>query len=203
MKTSWITFIGWREIQYALTATWAALSCGHTCRQRHVRVAVPAETVNKTATTPALCHPNQFELLVSTTNTGLFGKYRSDVHAEANAISHFAKHGHLGMQQKGGVQVTTCYVTRAPCSNCYSLIASAGIRRIVCPQNYTSKRVELSAKHLNIEWVVVRDEAATRNARDQDALRFEDKSRIEAMRLARKEMKKQKRAEKKKARVFK
>lgn len=158
------------------------------------RVAVPAETVEKTEKTVALCHPNQFEVLVSTTNTGLFGKYRSDVHAEANAMSHFAKCGHLGVQQKGGVQVTSCYVTRAPCSNCYSLIASAGIRRIVCPQNYTSRRVELSAKHLKIEWVVVRDNAATRNARDQDALRFEDKSRIQAMRLARKEMKKQKRA---------
>jgi dCMP deaminase len=47
------------------------------------------------------------------------------VHSEANAVANAAKRG---ISIDGG----TAYITRLPCPTCLKLLASAGIRRIVC-----------------------------------------------------------------------
>ena len=64
------------------------------------------------------------EVLLTTTNSPLFKPKGSDCHAEANAVARAAAGG-LALQG------TTCFVTKAPCSECYKLLATAGIRKIV------------------------------------------------------------------------
>ncbi|KAJ1452205.1 cytidine deaminase-like protein, partial [Pelagophyceae sp. CCMP2097] len=66
------------------------------------------------------------EIIAMSINCALFGAARSDVHAEA------AVHGPC---QRRPIPKTlagaSIYVTKAPCINCYKLIAVAGIKRIV------------------------------------------------------------------------
>jgi dCMP deaminase len=89
-------------------------------------------------------------ILICTINTSLFSnKCRSDVHAEANAISEAARCG-LSLSN------TTCYVTLTPCKNCYKLLQSSGISRIVSRTNPDSEEVIQNMKENNIEYVTIK-----------------------------------------------
>ena len=68
------------------------------------------------------------------------------VHAEANAIVQAAKHGIK-------IEGATIYVTASPCWNCFKLIASAGIRRIVFDEFYHDDRIFDFSKQMGIELV--------------------------------------------------
>ena len=90
------------------------------------------------------------EVLLCTINSPLFGAHRSDCHAEANAIAASAARGFA-------LRGVSCYVTRAPCVNCYKLLASAGIARIIAPNAMDSSDCVASASELGIECIAVRD----------------------------------------------
>ena len=124
--------------------------------------------------------PSSFEIIVRVVNSALLKPLFSDCHAEANAISVCAATGtKLG-------QDVTCYVTKAPCTECFKLLTMARIGRIVCPENYTSIQVERCAKRTNVEWVHLRNSKEDMKKRDEDAAQFEDRERIEALRAIRK-----------------
>lgn len=77
------------------------------------------------------------------------------VHAEANAIVQAARNG-VRLDGAG------IYVTASPCWNCFQLIASAGLKRIVFGEFYRDERIFDFSKELGIELVdyqrVVADE---------------------------------------------
>ena len=126
------------------------------------------------------------EIVVSTINSSLIGAHRSDCHAEANAVSECAARG---VSSRG----SSVYVTRSPCKACYNLLASAGIRRIVSPQQLDSPDSKASAAAIGIEVVVMRDtdaRAARRSALTSgDA--GEDMERVRALREERKRLRKE------------
>ena len=103
--------------------------------------------------------------VLCTTNSSLFGAHRSDCHAEANAVAVSAQRGQ-------SLRGSTCYVTRAPCVACYKLLATAGVGRIVAPQEMPSADCIASAHALGIEMGVLGDSdarAAWREAPREEA----------------------------------
>lgn len=122
------------------------------------------------------------EIALCTINSSLFGAHRSDCHAEANAVSEFARRGRK-------LQGMSIYVTRAPCTSCYKLLASAGIGRIVAPQALASGDCAASAAALGIEAVVLKDSDARAERRDLLGTSNEDMDRVRALREERKRLK--------------
>ena len=132
-------------------------------------------------------------ILARSTNAGISSPFSSETHAEANALSDCARRG-------VATDGATCYVTRAPCSACFHLLARSGIRRIVCPQTYTSDKVREVCERGDIAWVELADPADKREARDREAGALEDPERIAALRKKRKELKAERAALKKRRR---
>jgi len=123
-------------------------------------------------------------VVLSTINSPLFGAYRSDCHAEANAVSTFAARG---LPMRG----LSCYVTRAPCSACYRLLAMAGIGRIVSPQPLASPDCVASAQALKIECIALVDDKERAAWRGELGRNNEDMDRIRALREERKRMRRE------------
>ena len=109
-----------------------------------------------------------------TINSSLFGAYRSDCHAEANAVAECAARGLV-------LRGLSVYVTRSPCTACYKLLASAGVRRIIAPQPLASADCIASAAALEIECVAVRDTEARAARRESLGASHEDRGRIQAL----------------------
>ena len=124
--------------------------------------------------------PAELEIIVRVVNAALLKPLFSDCHAEANAVSVCAATG-----TKLGEDVT-CYVTKAPCSECFKLITMARIGRVVCPEPYTSTQVQRCAERLKMEWIQIRSSRDEMKARDEHAAKFEDRERIQALRKIRK-----------------
>ena len=57
-------------------------------------------------------HGREPSLISTTINCGIYGRYRSDLHAEAAAVSDCARRGEK-------LEGCTLYVTRAPCPRCH------------------------------------------------------------------------------------
>ena len=119
------------------------------------------------------------QIVCQSVNTACFNPFHSDCHAEANGVAACAAHG----QPLSG---TTCYVTRAPCSECFKLLCMARVKRIVCPQEPASKRCADKVEALGIEWVRMRDSQDAARERDAACAAFEDWDRIAALRVERK-----------------
>lgn len=134
------------------------------------------------------CVRDDKEVLVEAINSPLYGEGRSDVHAEASAICGAARRG---LSLEG----CSLYVTRAPCSRCYSLIAFAGISKIVAPTRMEQKDVA-SAALLGIEYVCLRDDEERSSWRSELAERYRDDDEIRAARERRKTIKQQRRLHK-------
>ncbi len=76
-------------------------------------------------------------------------------HAEQNAICQAAR---FGIALEGG----TIYVKMAPCYTCAKMIINAGIKRVVCNQDYhASKRSKEIFKEAGIEFVLLDDTIAS------------------------------------------
>ena len=127
----------------------------------------------------------QGDVVLTTINSSLFGAHRSDCHAEANAVAECARRGR-------SIQGLSCYVTRAPCTACYKLLASAGIGRIVAPQPLDSADCVASAAALGIENVAVRDSEQRAARRHGLGTSNEDMERVRALREERKRLRKEK-----------
>ena len=123
-------------------------------------------------------------VLLRTINTPLFGAYRSDCHAEANAVCECARRG----EAFGGL---SCYVTRSPCTNCFKLLVASGVRRIVSPQALDSADCAASATALGIEVLSVHDTAARASVRERLGSANEDMERVRALREERKRLRKE------------
>ena len=124
--------------------------------------------------------------VVSTTiNCALFGDARSDVHAEAAAISECAARGE---RVAGG----SIYVTRAPCPRCYKLIAVSGICRIISPTDLETADCVASAEQFGIDVVKLRDTPERAAWRDDLAATHRDDDAIKAARERRKAAKRNK-----------
>jgi dCMP deaminase len=102
-------------------------------------------------------------------NCALYGEFRSDVHAEAAAVSDCARRG----VALGGSAI---YVTRAPCPKCYKLVAVAGVKRIVSPSDLETDDNVASARAFGIE--VVRLEDSDRRAAWRDRLAAENRDDV-------------------------
>ena len=123
-------------------------------------------------------------ITLCTINSSLFGALRSDCHAEANAVSTFAARG---LSLRG----LSCYVTRAPCTSCYKLLAMAGIGRIVAPQPLASPDSVASAQALQIECITLVDSKERMAWRDELGRGNEDMDRVRALREERKRMRRE------------
>ncbi|KAG5175932.1 hypothetical protein JKP88DRAFT_336946, partial [Tribonema minus] len=77
-------------------------------------------------------------VIIATTNNELLRKRASDRHAEANAVALCAAKGIA-------LEGASAYVIIPPCKNCYTLLATAGIRRIVT-RAVTSERADYEDK---------------------------------------------------------
>ena len=124
-------------------------------------------------------------VVATTINCALYGEARSDVHAEAAAVSDCARRG----EPLGGAAI---YVTRAPCPRCYKLVCVAGVARIVAPTDLETDDCARSAREFGI--AVVRLEDSDRRAAWRDALAAEhrDEDAINAARERRKALKRAK-----------
>ena len=125
------------------------------------------------------------EVELCTINSALFGAYRSDCHAEANAVSVCAQRGR-------SVAGMSCFVTRAPCTACYKLLAAAGIGRIVSPQLLPSADCTASSRALGIEVRCVVDSAERQARRAALTAQHEDMDRVRELREERKRLKREK-----------
>lgn len=129
--------------------------------------------------------PPKPTVIVTSINAPLFGAYRSDVHAEAFAVSECARRG---IATAG----LSCYVTRAPCISCYKILATAGVRRIVCPNPaLPSPDCVSSAGYLGIEYVHVPDSTERAEERNGRASAHTDFARVRELREERKKMRKE------------
>jgi len=79
---------------------------------------------------PGATTTGQYEkaIITAASNEGVFSKNNSDLHAEANAICSYAASRVGGGE---GLAGATCYVTMPPCKNCFMLLTSAKIKKIV------------------------------------------------------------------------
>ena len=76
------------------------------------------------------------------------------VHAEANAVAQAARRGSC---VSSGSEEVTIYTTASPCANCFKLIASAGITRVVAGVLYRDARVLQWAKMSHVQLEVMAD----------------------------------------------
>jgi dCMP deaminase len=127
--------------------------------------------------------PSKDEVVLTVINSAMFGPFRSDCHAEANGIATCAARG---VSTRG----LAVYVTRAPCTACFKLLASAGVARIVSPQELASDDCRQAASTLGITVVALADSPERRARRMGLARDNEDKDRIRALRAERKRLKK-------------
>lgn len=126
------------------------------------------------------------EVTLCTINTPLFGAFRTDCHAEANAVSECARRGL-------SIRGLSCYVTKAPCVSCFKLLATSGIGRIVQPDGgLTSRHCTASAEALGIEVISLRDMPERAARRDLLGRSNEDMGRVLALRLQRKRIRAEK-----------
>ncbi|KAJ8612153.1 hypothetical protein CTAYLR_002475 [Chrysophaeum taylorii] len=130
------------------------------------------------------CIARDDEVLVESCNAPLFGEARSDVHAEASAICDAARRG---VRLEGA----SLYVTRAPCSRCYRLIAFAGIAKIVAPNAMDDKEAR-SSRALGIDYRVLKDDEVRAAWRRNLAEQYRDDDAIRRGRARRKLLKQQK-----------
>jgi len=128
-------------------------------------------------------HGREPSLVSTTINCGIYGRYRSDLHAEAAAVSDCARRGEK-------LEGCTLYVTRAPCPRCHCLIATAGIRRVVAPTDLETEACVVSAAAFGMEMIKLRDNEPRKAWRDGLALKYRDDDKILAARMMRKQMKK-------------
>ena len=112
-------------------------------------------------------HGREPSLISTTINCGIYGRYRSDLHAEAAAVSDCARRGEK-------LEGCTLYVTRAPCPRCHCLIAAAGIRRVVAPTDLETEACVVSAEEFGIEMVKLRDAPPRKAWRDGLAEKHRD-----------------------------
>ncbi len=124
------------------------------------------------------------DVTLCTINSPLFGAFRSDCHAEANAVAASAA---SGLPLSG----SSCYVSRAPCLACYKLLASAGVKRIIAPQPLDSPDCIASALALGIETVALRDTAERASRREALGRDNEDMARVRELREERKRLRKE------------
>jgi deoxycytidylate deaminase len=121
-------------------------------------------------------------ILVKAINTSFQNAMRSDTHAEANAICWCARHG---VSMAG----TTMYITRMPCKPCFQLLASAGVRRVVAPEEknvlYYQQLVK-SASTMNVELCPIPDTPERQQRRDTLAAAHRDSNAIALLRERRK-----------------
>lgn len=150
-----------------------------TCKDGHMGCVVVADVPRGQGRELPRAQTGEVELC--TINSSLFGAYRSDCHAEANAVAESAARGVV-------LRGRSCYVTRAPCVACYKLLASAGVGRIVAPQPLDSPDCVASARALGIECVSVRDSPARSERREALGQSHEDMGRIQALREERKRL---------------
>ena len=129
------------------------------------------------------CLVRDGEVIGQAINCALFGYARSDVHAEAALISDAARRG-------VAVEGATLYVTRAPCTQCYKLVAVSGIRRVVAPTAMLAPECNASAESLGIDCVVLKDSDERRLCRDEAVEAFRDDDAIKAAREKRKLLRK-------------
>ena len=131
--------------------------------------------------------------IICAINSPMFKAYSSDCHAEANAVAECAKRG---IKAEG----LCCYVSKIPCENCFKLLSSAGIRRIVAPQSGFPEKIAQVAEKVGITYVQVRDSPEREERRDRIARPHMDYDRVRALREERKvlagERKKTKREQK-------
>lgn len=69
-------------------------------------------------------------------------------HAEANAISHAAKHG---ISLDGG----TLYATCQPCRGCMGQLINAGIKRVIFEGDYPDDAARVFAEHAEVELIQI------------------------------------------------
>ena len=82
-------------------------------------------------------------LVVCGANSSMYhGSAQSDCHAEANAVAESAANG---LSLRG----SACYVSKPPCRQCYSLLAVAGIARIIATKEM-EPRLRTHAEGLGI-----------------------------------------------------
>eukprot|EP00403_Amphidinium_massartii_P034601 CAMPEP_0178441390 /NCGR_PEP_ID=MMETSP0689_2-20121128/37442_1 /TAXON_ID=160604 /ORGANISM="Amphidinium massartii, Strain CS-259" /LENGTH=204 /DNA_ID=CAMNT_0020064539 /DNA_START=25 /DNA_END=636 /DNA_ORIENTATION=- len=77
----------------------------------------------------------------------------SDIHAEVNAIGHCARRG-------VSTQGATVFITMPPCRRCFTVLAAAGVRRIVTRKQVPAadaKAFRCGAKNAAITFVVMED----------------------------------------------
>jgi|TARA_B110000091_G_C13651428_1_gene405557 dCMP deaminase len=142
--------------------------------------------------------PLNLTVVAQATNTALVHRFHSECHAEANAVSACSKlGGPVGLSLEG----TTCYVTRAPCTDCYRLLATAGVQRIVCPQSPCSDDCTNSIEALNIEWIIVQDTLEEKKQRDEECSLHEDSERVQLLRKERKLVRELEKGRRKKRRL--
>ena len=151
------------------------------CKDGHMGCVIVSGVASGRGSEVSTTQQGQVDLC--TINSSLFGAYRSDCHAEANAVAESAARG---VALKG----LSCYVTRAPCVNCYKLLVSAGIRRIVSPQALDSGDCIASASALGVECSAVRDSDERARRREELGNRHEDMDRVRALREERKRLRK-------------
>ena len=122
---------------------------------------------------------NSMRIVAVAINTALVRRFHSEGHAEANAVS--ACSG-AGVSLKG----TSCYVTRAPCMDCFRLLATAGVERIICPQCPVSEDCTQSIRNLGIEWVTIQESQEDKEKRDKDCKLYENVELVQQLRKERK-----------------
>ena len=128
----------------------------------------------------ALLHPT---VVMKSINAPLYGAFRSDLHAEALAVYECAKRG---LATAG----LSCYVTRAPCVNCYQTLAISGVSRMVSSQpSLPSKECTASAAVLGVEYVMQPDSPERSAERDKLGAENTDYQLVKAQRAERKRLK--------------
>ena len=135
------------------------------------------------------------QIVCQSVNTACFNPFHSDCHAEANAVAACAAHG----QPLAG---TTCYVTRAPCSECFKLLCMARVARIVCPQAPCSQKCADVVGKLSIEWVCIPDTKESSVKRDAECALLEDWEQVKLLRVERKRQRAMHRERKKKEKAL-
>ena len=112
------------------------------------------------------------------TNNGKRGRRKPDCHAEANAVGESAMHGTSLLN-------ASCYVSKPPCLNCYTLLAASGLREIISPEPMPPRQ-EKNAAHLGIALRVVPCSKERMARRDALTALHVDRELVEASRAERK-----------------
>ena len=133
------------------------------------------ENENKTENYESNLQTYYSNILSTSSNMQLFKPLASDVHAEAHALSSFARNprqttkfasNSCNLDENLVMEGGTCYVTMPPCKTCFGLLISSGIKRIV-----TCRKLEPSldvvAVDRGVEVVVLQPNEARKARRDK------------------------------------